>query len=893
MSFTEKLDPDNIEEKISLETLKNSWAFLILTTIFGLALWLRYLPEQGMQYLQALDPYMIYRHSQHLALEGTLPQTGFMRYFPYNAPTYVLNQGNLIFPALFYWMGPFLFFENFLEWAQFYPALMGAIGVVFAYLLGKELYDKVTGLSAAFFLATIAGVMHRTSAGFFEKEPIGTMFMMASIYFFTRSWKRKENLSGILAGLSLGFFTISWGGSQMLWMLYPMTVGLVLMLNEDIEQLITAYTPTVLVAVGVSVAVNPGKFWITDTLPLLNIGMLGLLWSRYLLEEFEILTNKQLGYYIPSVSLIGLIGLLLSPLYSQFIADKFLGLLNKVSQTSGSSGGNAVIGGTVAENQAAGFSEVIGSLGTGSAQGLFSQLGIGQVASLGNLVGPVQLSIIGTAFLGTSLLLMASRKYNLSKAGIGRKEYIAAFLAVYSAWSMFFISFFEGFAVSGAVISVGLIVVFLLMQKYLDSDSLFNLEGMILVFITLTQLMMVSGNLDAARVTIAPTLAVVGVLGILYSFEQLEGQISIEMNWYMMLPLLWILTNLLSALAKSRLMTLAAFPVAIVAGIGAAKILKGIRDMDFSEHIDTNVETFKIALIALTVLLIAVPNVASGYTSAQNIGGSPNSLWMQNLDYMEENTPEGSTILSWWDYGYHFQSIGRRASVADGSNNGYYSGDEKINLPLADFLASSNPENHTEFLEKHSVDYIVLDETMIGKYSAVSQIHNRDNSEFNSMLQASTSRDITQSLYEDGNETIAQVSRGNLELFVPVDISSDSQNVDISGTPTVRTGSGTRSVDCVLTEDGRQTYDVEDPVELQGFGEVCLAENPFFSLERSIGTAQSPQVAAQPARMVLIPKEISESTLVKLYIQNGHGVDFAEPVPEGSNGYVRMWEVDP
>ena len=887
MSFKEKLDPENIEEKISLETLKNSWAFLILTTIFGLALWLRYLPEQGMQYLQALDPYMIYRHSQHLALEGTLPQTGFMRYFPYNAPTYILNQGNLIFPAIFYWMGPFLFFENFLEWAQFYPALMGAIGVLFAYLLGKELYDKVTGLSAAFFLATIAGVMHRTSAGFFEKEPIGTMFMMASLYLFTRSWKRKENMSGILAGLSLGFFTISWGGSQMLWMLYPMTIGLVLMLNEDIEQLITAYTPTVVVAAGVASSFNPSRFWFTDSLALINMGMLGLLWSRYLLEELEILTDRQLGYYVPSVSVIGLIGVLLSPLYSQFIADKFLGLINKASQSGG-----GVIAGTVAENQAAGFSQVIGNLGTGSAQGLLSQLGIGPLASLGNLVGPVQLSIIGTAFLGTSVLLMGCRKYGLSRESIGRKEYIAAFVAVYSAWSIFFISFFEGFAVSGAVISAGLIVAFLLMRKYLDGDSLFNLESMILIFITLTQLMMVSGNLGAARVTIAPTLAVVGVLGILYSFEQLEGQISIEMNWYMMLPLLWILTNLMSALARSRLMTLAAFPVAIGAGIGAAKILRGINSIDLTEHLDTNTDTFKIALIALTVLVIAVPNVASGYTSSQNIGGSPNSLWMQNLDYMEENTPEGSTILSWWDYGYHFQSIGRRASVADGSNNGYYSNVEKVNFPLADFLASSNPENHTEFLEKHSVDYIVLDETMIGKYSAVSQIHNRDNSEFNSMLQVSTSQDITQSLYEDGNETIAQVSRGNLELFVPVDLSSNSQNIDISGAPTVRTGSGTRSVDCVLTEDGRQTYDVENPVELQGFGEVCIAENPFFSLERSIGTAQSPQIAAQPARLVIIPKEISESTLVKLYLQNGHGVDFAEPVPEGSNGYVRMWEVD-
>ncbi|PSH02366.1 MAG: hypothetical protein BRC26_00930, partial [Nanohaloarchaea archaeon QH_8_44_6] len=172
--------------------LLNNWGFLAASGIFLLALYIRYMPAQGMKYLQALDPYWIFRQSQHLALEGNIPAVDFMRYFPYNAPFHQFNNGNIILPAALYWMGPFLFFESYLSWAQFYPALMGAGGVFVTYFLGKELYDEYAGVAAAFFLATIPGVLHRTSAGFFEKEPTGTLFMLLSLYFFTRSWKREE-----------------------------------------------------------------------------------------------------------------------------------------------------------------------------------------------------------------------------------------------------------------------------------------------------------------------------------------------------------------------------------------------------------------------------------------------------------------------------------------------------------------------------------------------------------------------------------------------------------------------------------------------------------------------------------------------------------------------------
>ncbi|QKQ98781.1 hypothetical protein GKQ38_04630 [Candidatus Nanohaloarchaea archaeon] len=886
MSYKEMLSEENIKEKASLETVKKYWGGIGITAIFSLALWLRYLPEQGMQYLQALDPYFIFRQSRHLALSGNIPLTDFMRYFPYNAPNYVLNQGDIVFPAIMYHLGPSAIFANFTEWAQFYPALMGAFSVVVMYFLGKELYGKVTGLSSAFFLATVAGIMHRTSAGFFEKEPIGTFLMMASLYFFTRSWKRNSHISGALAGLSLGAFTITWGGAKMLWMLYPMTVGIVMLLNEDIRRLVTVYTPTVVLGVGVASVFNYSRFWITGDLAVVNFGMLGFLWSRYLLGEFNWLSDRQLSYYVPTMSVFGLIALLLSPLYSQFLADKFFGLISKAA----GAGGTSVILRTVAENQAASFSSLVSSLGASYAQPLLSNFGLGFLAALGNLTGALQLALIGTAILGTKVGLMLLKKYGYIEEEVSGKQYYAALAATYSAWSIFFISFFEGFVLPGIVLTLVILGSYWTLLLYTDEESLFSLEMMVLGFTAATQLMMVTGQLNSARAALPATLAVLGSIGIVYYTENLK-KVAVNIEWYQLLPLLWMLTNFLSAISKSRLMTLAVFPVALVAGITVARAVTWLRDADLEMLLEGKAEAGRIAAITVVVLAVAIPNVATGLVASSQIGGSPNSLWDQNLEYMEDNTENGSVILSWWDYGYHFQTIGRRASVADGGNLAYYSDGGPVNYPLADYLATP-PDENTDLLQKMSVDYIVLDHSMIGKYSAVSQIHNRNNSQFNSMLQLYTTSDIRQSTFTQGNQTLVRFSRGGLSVYVPTNLSSRT-GIDITDTPTVRTSGGQRPIGCKLTEDqGIVNYNVSNPVQLQGMGEVCIAESPFFTMERGFLTAQRSNIRAQASRMVLVPRKISDTVLVRLYLMNGHGVEYAEPVPGGSNGYVRMWKVD-
>ncbi|MFB6145773.1 MAG: STT3 domain-containing protein [Candidatus Nanohaloarchaea archaeon] len=884
-----------------LETVKENKYFLAAGLVFLTALYLRYLPAHGMKYLQALDPFMEFRLSRHLALSGNFPALDFFRYFPYATPTNTLDFGNLLTPAVLYWFGPFLFFGSFLSWGQFYPAFAGAIGVLTMYFIGKEYFNRTAGLSASFFLATVAGAMHRTSAGFFEKEPTGTIFMLLSIYFFGRAWKRDSWKAGIISGIALGFFTISWGGSKMIWLLYPIVVGLMMWINEDIRNLIKAYTPTIIIGGVTAAALNPARFWFTDSLFILNIALVGFLWSRYLVEELEILEKNQIPYYTPGMSILGVVLLALSPLYSTFLADKVMAVIR-----IGSQAGGGVIAGTVAENTPASLNQITGQLGAvGAGQAYVFMHGWLQVlaaklampmALLANLIGPWPLAYMSMIFLGTTFTAMLLRKVDFFDKEITGINYYKLLAVVGLVWTLAFSTFFQ--------------------------DPVFYAAG-------------------------PAILAIIGGSALLYSMDEFHD-VSIAYRWYYLLPLVWIITNVLGAVSMNRLIFLSTFSASLGAGYMLSLVIKRMRsittesafylgvtvsvllvdavvvyflsallpilvalaavvalnglglyyisddELEFLEQY-VNRSYFRPGLIVALVIAILAVNTASGYASANQLGGSPSSAWMQNLNYMKDQTPKDSTILSWWDYGYWFESVGRRSAVADGGNLGYYSSNEKINYPLAQYLTSTNSTDMS-FLKKHSVDYIVLDNTMIGKYSAVSQIAHRSNDKFNSMIPMSTSRDIRRSMSQSGNNTAVKFSRSSyFNLYTPIKLNRNTTppSISISSAPTLEIGQNRGQIDCVLTNNGIKTFDnVSRPIQLRGLGEVCVATDPYYSMERSFYSVNSKQIPLTQAKAILVPKSISTSNLVRLYLMDGYGVPYAEKVPGGSNGYVKMWKVN-
>ncbi|MFB6199513.1 MAG: STT3 domain-containing protein [Candidatus Nanohaloarchaea archaeon] len=821
-----ELDPENVSAEDLKRVAARQWQKFVVAAVFSVALYLRYLPEKGMEHLQALDPYMIFRVAQHIALEGTVPAVNFMRYFPYPTPLYSLNQGDFLIPGILYNLGPSMVFDSFLEWAQFYPAFLGALSVPVMYLLGKELFDRRIGVSAAFFLAVIGGVLHRTSAGFFEKEPLGTFLMMVSLYCFTRAWRRKEYYSGIVSGVALGLFTISWGGSKMMWLLYPMIVGLMLWVDEDIRSMVVSYTPTVLLGAGIAASLNYSRFWFTSSLFLINIVMLGLLWGRYLVEELELVDKNYLKYYTPTVSVSGLIFVLISPMFWDWPMKKFLSLIS-----TGLQSGGGVVGGTVAENQAPSIGQLASQLGAVNAYSMLPDFVLNSGAiqlfiGFFKAVGPFTLAFIGVTLLGSRFASYLLSKYSSLGDEIKEADYFKLVVVVLGLWTLTFSFIFPG-------------------------------------------------NVLRA---VAPGILMV-LIGVITSFFLIDREKrSIEPKWFYIIPLIWGVTNILGAVARSRLVFLSAFATSFVAGYAFVKGLEALREVLKSYSVDYRY------IIGAVVAIVVTVNFASGFTVSQGLGGSPNQLWMDNLGEMRENAPEGSVVLSWWDYGYWFQQIGRSGTVADGGNLRHYSSGAPITYPLADFLTSENPSNHTDFLKKHSVDYIVLDETMIGKYSAVSQISKGSNKNFNSMAQLSTSRNILRSEQKSGGSRTITFSGRGLRLYMSVNMTN--QSVEFNSAPTIETRRGRSKIDCLITEDGRKQFNVS------GDTGYCIGLNPYYSIRRAYYTASRPKVPNSPAKVVLVPGPVQDSTLVKLYLGDGRSIDFVEKMPEASNGFVKMWKIN-
>ncbi len=862
----------NISDINAKKLAEKYWVAPILLAIFCIAVGFRYYPARTIEYLSAMDPYNLFRSSQQIAYTGGLPELDFMRYFPYAYPLYLDHMGNLVIPAMLYWAGGFLLFDSFLEFSYWIQPLFSGLGAITMYYLGREMFDKYTGLGAAFFIAVLPGAMFRSSAGFFEKEAIGTFFMLLSLLFFTLAWKKQDWLYGILSGLALGVFTTTWGGSGMLWLLYPMTVGFMLLIDKDVEKLVAAFTPTVLMAVFFASIFNPGRFWFDHMYVYLNAGILGLLWARFLVGELKLLKDEYLPYFSPTMYITGALALALSPLYSSTLADITFRIYRRATQTDG-----GTISGTVAEDAAPGLGELTTQLGTGIIDQMFPGAEI-----LSALVGPWTMVFLAIPLMLVSAILMLAKTYEVAEDVLEGQKYYALIAGVVSAWGIAFLGFFGGYTTAGIALGLVMLLIVSVLVFYLDGESVLSITTMSLLFTAIIATLFSFGQQDQASVlrgAAYPLWIATFGLGVVYFLEDFKSR-EISIEWYQFLGFFWIITSLLGATARNRLIFLAAFPVALGAGYTLSIVYRRIQSLDFTE-LGVNGNKIKPLILVFGVAALLSVNVFAGWTSVQGIGGEPNEAWMENLDYLREEADEGSVVLSWWDYGYHFQTLGRSASVADGGNYRYYTSDERVNFPIARYFTSDDPEDDQDLLEKHSVDYVVLDNTMIGKYGAVSQIASEDNENFDSWSQAETMGGLEDVITSDGESEVVpfvgSIEGMPAEIYAPVNRTEAS--VELSGSATIQTMEGERmSASCIITDEGVQEYGDED-------SEYCIAEDPYFNMDRS-------QLFGQQARIVVVPRDIKETNIARMYLMDGHGIDYLEKVDEGSNDFIKTWRVE-
>ncbi len=121
-----------------------------------------------------------------------------------------------------------------------------------------------------------------------------------------------------------------------------------------------------------------------------------------------------------------------------------------------------------------------------------------------------------------------------------------------------------------------------------------------------------------------------------------------------------------------------------------------------------------IIFISITVAL----NFENAKAHASSLGPSINQPILEAMDFLRTQTPEGSSVFSWWDFGYWFQTVGQRPTILDGGGAG------AISRYDAALFFTDRPENWDNWKPTliSNLSYILMDYTLPGKYGAITKI---------------------------------------------------------------------------------------------------------------------------------------------------------------------------
>ncbi len=195
-------------------------ALVALAVIIGI--YLRVLPavETGRVELRANDPWIeywltdyVYRNgfTSWFSLSPGNPDTHLF-WYPWGRDfTYSEYPGIPWIAALTYPIAE-TFGLSLKSWVALQPVLAGALAVVAAYFLGRELTGELGGITTAFLIAVIPAATDRTTVGFVEKQGFATPLLILQALFLARMVKYGRPRDALLAGIITGAVGLVWGG---------------------------------------------------------------------------------------------------------------------------------------------------------------------------------------------------------------------------------------------------------------------------------------------------------------------------------------------------------------------------------------------------------------------------------------------------------------------------------------------------------------------------------------------------------------------------------------------------------------------------------------------------------------------------------------------------------
>jgi asparagine N-glycosylation enzyme membrane subunit Stt3 len=324
---------------------------------------------------------------------------------------------------------------------------------------------------------------------------------------------------------------------------------------------------------------------------------------------------------------------------------------------------------------------------------------------------------------------------------------------------------------------------------------------------------------------------------------------------------LWLMFSAATVFYMVRLVFFVAPPAALAA---AFLVTRGSDFLMTSKHTSKykiksmrGIPVVSIAIIAFVAMLL-LANMLTSYAFLNSAGPMFNSYWKDAMNYMATQTPVNSSILSWWDFGYWFQTRGQRPSIADGGNN-----NGTVNVQTAEWFVS-NSKNWTSYrywYKGKDVKYILMDYSLPGKYGAISKIASGGNT-VTGMLQFQQT-----TTYPQENKTIVEYAAGEYIIWIPV-----SSEGGIAGPPIF-----------MITSNGQ--YAGKSYIT-----DICTT-NGIIHINVPEGSQIIPGcITLAPYGLFYIPQEAEFTIFTNLMFMDGYGIPDVQKVFD--NQLIKIYKLE-
>ena len=655
--------------------------------------------------LSGLDPYVFYIQMMNILKTGNVPVINHLQYLPLGLPSRTDELMVSFFGAYSArLLDPIVNGAVPMTSFMFLPAFFAIFSALLLFLIALEMFgDYWMATISAFILPAFLTFLSRSTAGFSQKTSLGFMFILLTIFFLTKSLKSKRVRSKMVYGLATGIatgLTVSASGyGQYLILVIPMIYVASVILGYAKKGDLLAY---ILFAVWIPIKVSFVLFTFYDVVhnalyyPMLFSYVLVLfklvVYDRYKqkLKIPFINSGFSVAIYSVAVSLLVLaltgfdtLKRAFSKVLAEFVHPLGVGIVNPVSQT-------------IAEYSPLNLAQRIQDFNF-----LLPSLGINFLFFCAGAV--FLLYFVLKRFRHWYIPFLLSVPFILLLNG-GTFSYNAM------AYSFLFVFLALDFMPLGY---------FLLHRSEPESKRILGF----IVFLTLVSLIMIivmwMMNSSANNYKYgALALSIILILEFAFDKQEDVGMLSL----LAVIPFFLFVATVILSNVESRLLEPTELAAAIIIPFAFVYF--------FREFLVVSKRLFgaspkKYALISAVIIIIAVALMAvdlhlsltlSQQTAQQS--GSGLLLWGPTMQWISQNTPVNSSIISWWDYGYWEEAIANRTSVADGSNAyGYQSMIAKY------FFESTSPYVYSTYLNfVHRPTYAVISGSEVEKFSAISTI---------------------------------------------------------------------------------------------------------------------------------------------------------------------------